>query len=154
MFPALVAPPFLCGTSVKMDFLPLGSVRTDPMRQPNCLSDHVHTFYGAAASLHPEMTYQDMRASAGNSGNVVEDMSLYWHPSVYMYDSASGTYTLADLWFTSAFYVWETGHTTAFPEGFKCAPTASPLAPTPRLHIHRPTTVVRWCVPSQYDLIC
>ena len=39
---ALLAPPF-AGTSVKMDFLPLGSVRTDPLLSPTCLSDHVPT---------------------------------------------------------------------------------------------------------------
>lgn len=33
-------------TSIKMDFLPLGDVRTDPIINPTCLSDHVHTFYG------------------------------------------------------------------------------------------------------------
>ena len=57
------------GTSSKMDFLPLGAVRTDPLLNPTCLSDHVHTFYGAAASLRPETTYDDMRAATLSSGN-------------------------------------------------------------------------------------
>ena len=34
-------------TSIKMDFLPLADVRTDPIINPTCLADHVHTFYGA-----------------------------------------------------------------------------------------------------------
>ena len=33
-------------TSMKMDFLPLADVRTDPIISPTCLADHVHTFYG------------------------------------------------------------------------------------------------------------
>ena len=28
------------------DILPVGHVRTDAILQKNCLSDHVHTFYG------------------------------------------------------------------------------------------------------------
>ena len=28
------------GTSVKMDFMSLGAVRTDPLLNPTCLSDH------------------------------------------------------------------------------------------------------------------
>ena len=113
------------GTSVKMDFLPLGSVRTDPLLNPTCLSDHVHTFYGAAASLRPETTYDDMRAAMGNSGNVEENKSLYWHPSVYMVEPSTGEHTLADIWFASAYYVWETGSTQAFPNGFNMIARAS-----------------------------
>ena len=33
-------------TSMKMDFIPSGDVRSDPIKNQNCLSDHVHTFYG------------------------------------------------------------------------------------------------------------
>ena len=65
---------------MKMDFLPLGDVRTDPIINPTCLSDHVHTFYGAQR-MRPETTYEDLRSADGNSGNVVENKSLYWHPT-------------------------------------------------------------------------
>ena len=105
-------------TSVKMDFLPLGHVRTDPLLNPTCLSDHVHTFYGVNASLRPSTTYSEMRAANGNSGNVEENKSLYWHPTVYKYDPATGLYEIAPIWFASAYYVWETGQPTAFPNGF------------------------------------
>ena len=70
------------GVSSKMDFLPLAHVRTDPIVVPQCLSDHVHTYYGATASLRPETTYEDLMAAKGNSGNVKENLSLYWHPTV------------------------------------------------------------------------
>ena len=43
---------------------------------------------------------------------------MYWHPSVYMHDKTKGTYELADIWFGSSYYVWETGSATAFPNGF------------------------------------
>jgi len=106
-------------TSSKMDFLPLANVRTDPIINPGCLSDHVHTFYGAAASLRPETTYDDLRAADETSGNVKENKSLYWHPTVYMFDSETGIYTAADIWFASAYYVWQTGQPRAFPKGFQ-----------------------------------
>ena len=113
------------GTSSKMDFLPLGAVRTDPLLNPTCLSDHVHTFYGAAASLRPETTYDDMRAATLSSGNVEENKSLYWHPTIYEYDRSTGVYRKAPIWFASAYYIWETGATTAFPDGLKMIARAS-----------------------------
>ena len=106
------------GTSIKMDFLPFGSARTDPLLNPTCLSDHVHTFYGAKLSVRPETTYADMRAAPENSGNTVDNMSLYWHPTVYRHDKTNGVYKQADIWFGSSYYVWETGQATAFPNGF------------------------------------
>jgi len=106
------------GTSIKFDFLPLGDVRTDPIVYPTCLSDHVHTFYGAS-SIMPGTTYDDLRSAYGNSGNVEENLSLYWHPTVYSYDPDSGIYTKDEIYFTSAYYIWKTGEATAFPDGFK-----------------------------------
>lgn len=101
-----------------MDFLPLGDVRTDPIINPTCLSDHVHTFYGASV-IRPETTYEKLRLAYGNSGNVVENKSLYWHPTVYSFDPDSGVYTIDEIHFSSAYYIWETGAATAFPDGFK-----------------------------------
>ena len=85
---------------------------------PTCLSDHVHTYYGAAVTPRPETTYEDMRAATGNSGLVEENKSLYWHPSIYKLDKATGVYTMANIWFASAYYIWKTGATRAFPNGF------------------------------------
>ena len=117
-------------TSVKMDFLPLAEVRTDPLLNPTCLSDHVHTFYGAAASLRPETTYAEMRSATENSGSVVENKSLYWsvtpplpipvpssaprvrrvagprprHPTIYRVNN--GMYEKVPIYFFTAYYVW------------------------------------------------
>lgn len=89
-FFAMLVP--VIGTASKMDFLPLAHVRTDPVTDPsNCkgkpgVSSHVHTFYGAAASLRPSTSFGEMRAACGNSGNVDDNKSLYWHPTIYRFD--------------------------------------------------------------------
>ena len=58
----------------RVDYLPVGSVRTDAIINQECVSDHVHTFYGPAL-LRPEVTYNDLISSdiSINSGNVVEN---------------------------------------------------------------------------------
>jgi len=113
-------------TSVKIDFLPGANVRTDPLvtAQPQCVSDHIHTFYGAVDqhTVRPTATYGDLRRMLGNTGIVAEDKSLYWHPTIYRRTrSASGQprYVISDIWFASSYYVWDTGAVRAFPSGFK-----------------------------------
>lgn len=122
-------------TSSKMDFLPLGHVRTDPVTdRARCdgaagLSPHVHTFYGAAASLRPDTSWDEMRNACGNSGNVDDNKSLYWHPTIYRFDKSTGLYHIEDIYFASAYYVWRTPgedwgpdkdmQTKAFPDGFQ-----------------------------------
>lgn len=106
------------GTSMKIDYLPLGDVRTDPIINPDCLSDHVHTFYGAN-KLRPETTYQDLRNANGASGNVAENLSLYWHPAVYEIDPDTGIHRKITIDMGSTYYIWNTGQATAFPDGFK-----------------------------------
>ena len=63
-----------------MEYLPIGHVRTDPILSRECLSDHVHTFYGPPL-LHPSVTSEEMRsarrAHKTTSGNVLENQSLY-----------------------------------------------------------------------------
>ena len=84
----LVVPMMVDSTSVKMDFLSAGVVRTDPLMYSeigDCLSDHVHRYYGAVSdkTMRPEVTYEDLRNADGNSGNVEENLSLYWNPAIY-----------------------------------------------------------------------
>jgi len=105
-------------TSMKMDYLPLGDVRTDPIINPDCLSNHVHTFYGAA-KMRPETTYDDLLNADANSGNVVENMSLYWHPTVYEVHPDTNVHSKVDIYFASTYYIWTTGEAKAFPDGFK-----------------------------------
>ena len=54
-----------------------------------------------------------------NTGNVEENKSLYWHPTVYRYDRETDTYNRAVMAQSSAYYVWKTGETRAFPNGFR-----------------------------------
>ena len=113
-------------TSFKMDFLSSGTVRTDPLmfsQIGNCLSDHVHRFYGATSprTMRPDVTYEDLRIATGNTGNVEENKSLYWNPAIYQIKNPNGakTFELVDIWFASAYYVFRTNKATAFPSGLK-----------------------------------
>ena len=78
------------------DFLPVGHVRTDAIINRDCLSDHVHTFYGPPL-LYPQVTFEDLRNSDPtlSSGNIEENLSLYWHPAVY-HVAADGKKTLQE----------------------------------------------------------
>jgi len=113
------------GTSFKMDFLPSGDVRTDPIISQTCLNDHVHTFYGANVLPYPDLTYNELVSvsDTDNTCNVKENKSLYWYPTVYNYDRNSGIYTRDEIGQTSSYYIWsnedEDGTTKAFPEGFR-----------------------------------
>lgn len=121
-----VVPKIVDATSFKMDFLSSGTVRTDPLmfsQIGNCLSDHVHRFYGATSSrtMRPDVTYQDLRSAKGNTGNVEENKSLYWNPAIYQIKNPNGekTFELVDIWFASAYYLFRTNQAKAFPNGLK-----------------------------------
>ena len=45
----------------------------------------VFRFYGAVSdkTMRPEASYSDLREADGNSGNVEENLSLYWNPALY-----------------------------------------------------------------------
>ena len=130
MFLVLLMTPFLPlfvkATSFKMDFLSSGTVRTDPLmfsQIGNCLSDHVHRFYGATSprTMRPDVSFQDLRGASGNTGNVEENKSLYWNPAIYQVKNPNGdkTFEIVDVWFASAYYVFRTGQTKTFPSGLK-----------------------------------
>ena len=109
-------------TSIKMDYLPSGHVRTDPIITQTCLSDHVHTFYGPNILPYPDVTFSELDATTPDqlTGNVEENKSLYWHPSVYRYDRRSRTYTRDTIGQSSAYYIWENSQRPrAFPAGFR-----------------------------------
>ena len=114
---------FARATSSKMDYLPLAHLRVDPMDEVPCVSDHVHTFYGANVRVRPDVSFEEMRGADESSGNVLENGSLYWHPSVYEVSvDAAGRpreYRKAPIWFGSSYYIFPTGETRAFPPGFK-----------------------------------
>lgn len=124
-------PTLVSATSIKMDFLPSAHVRTDPIITQTCLSDHVHTFYGAQ-NVRPEVTHDDLVSmpKTQNTGNVLENMSLYWHPSIYSYSPNTDTYTRQDIFYASAYYIWDQRQQVrAFPNGFRMIAGMNPNAP-------------------------
>lgn len=137
---------FSAGTSSKMDFLALGHVRTDPIVNEKCFSDHVHTFYGPNVSLAPSTTYKDLRAAKGSTGNAKENLSLYWHPSIYKL--VNGVYTLVNTWFATAYYIWDTGKAKAFPDGFKMIASAARNPLGTRWHFDCDGVQVNWTHPN------
>ena len=66
--------------------------------------------------LHSRLTGTEV---SENTRNVEENKSLYWHPTVYKYNRDTDTYTRDIMAGSSAYYVWETGKTFAFPDGFQ-----------------------------------
>ena len=114
-----------------LNSLPVGHVRTDPIINQTCLSDHVHTFYGPQR-VRPETDYNSLISSTveANTGNVEENKSLYCHPTVYSYDRSTGIYTRDVMAQTSAYYIWENDvNTRAFPNGFKMIAGLNPDDP-------------------------
>ncbi len=109
--------------------LPIGHGRVDPILSYDCPSDHVHTFYGPQSGVDPrridvndplELHSRLVNTPVSeNTGNVEENKSMYWHPTVYKYDKNTGTYKRDIMAQSSAYYVWDTGQTTAFPNGFQ-----------------------------------
>ena len=131
LFLLLAGPLMVQSTSFKMDFLSSGTVRTDPLKfseSGECLSDHVHRFYGAVSprTMRPGVTFQDLRAAPGNTGNVEENKSLYWNPVIYkvVNQNADRTFQIVDVWFASAYYVFRTGQAKTFPSGLKMKASA------------------------------
>ena len=89
---ALVAVEHAETTSMKIDYLRLTNVRTDPITDPDGLSPHVHSYYGASEAA-PSTTYEKLRVAAGNTGNVEENKSLYWHPTIYRFHNGRSTFS-------------------------------------------------------------
>ncbi len=109
-------------TSMKIDYLRMTDARVDPIVNPGTPSGHVHRFFGAQA-VSTTTTYEDLRAAPGNTGNVEENLSLYWHPAIYRVEHNSNNqdlvYRLQETSQFSTYYIWPTGETRAFPDGFK-----------------------------------
>ena len=103
--------------------LPIGDARVDPILSDKCVSDHVHTFYGPQSAVDPRAGILDTLAASTTvgelTGNVEENRSIYWHPTVYKYIRDEDTYKRDVIAQTSAYYIFETGKTTAFPKGFR-----------------------------------
>ncbi|CAB9526031.1 expressed unknown protein [Seminavis robusta] len=131
MFPRALALLLTLGSAASfpvkwcLDYKPIGHVRTDPIINPACLSDHVHTFYGPGR-LRPETTIADLEATpiSETSGQVVDNKSLYWHPTVYKVDTdpvtSIKTYTRSMISSTTTYYRFDDtrrAEVVPFPKG-------------------------------------
>lgn len=115
-----------------------GHARTDPILSQECVSDHVHTFYGPQL-FHPNTTAKDLRNSDPKHSTSVykENKSLYWHPTIYKVgrDKATNanTYELANISFSGPYYRWDKDaplpRVEAFPEGFQMIAGMDPDLP-------------------------
>mmetsp|Transcript_10674 Transcript_10674/g.22592 ORF Transcript_10674/g.22592 Transcript_10674/m.22592 type:complete len:491 (-) Transcript_10674:97-1569(-) len=72
---------------------PLVTARLDPIVNPGQCSSHVHSVFGAA-SFGDTITDADLMDPIETSGNVVPNRSLYWAPSMYIYDPSTALYHL------------------------------------------------------------
>jgi len=115
-----------------------GHARTDPILSQDCVSDHVHTFYGPQL-FHPSTTNEDLRNSDPRFSTSVyeENKSLYWHPTIYKVGedptTSEPTYEIVDISFSCPYYRWDRDAPApaveAFPEGFQMIAGMDPTLP-------------------------
>jgi len=80
----------------------LVDTRLDPLVNPGTCSGHVHSIYGNAqfgATIHPDMFEDDDWRNAEGKENqttseLIPNLSLYWAPSLYIWDEGSQKYHL------------------------------------------------------------
>lgn len=72
---------------------PLVDTRLDPIVNPGTCSSHVHSVFGAA-SFGKSISNADLQSSVETSSNVQPNKSLYWAPSMYLYDPHSELFYL------------------------------------------------------------
>ena len=81
---------------------PLVDVRLDPIVNPDTCSSHVHSVFGAA-SFGKTISDADLQNSIETSSNVLPNKSLYWAPSMYIFDPHSQLYNLVPT-YARAYY--------------------------------------------------
>lgn len=113
------------GAAFAPQFLPLTTVRADPIVTPGRASGHVHQVYGGNAFKKDEMSYDDARAATCNTSPFVEDQSNYWTNALYR-ANPDGSFTLVPTRQLNVYY--KTPDTQEllqqvepFPENFRMA---------------------------------
>ena len=99
---------------------PLIDVRLDPIVNPGTCSSHMHSVFGAA-SFGKNISIYDLQSSVPTSSNVSPNKSLYWSPSMYIYDPRSKMFYLIPT-YARAYYRFNDiylHHTKAFPKNFR-----------------------------------
>jgi len=72
--------------------------RIDPILNPGTIGTHMHNFMGAG-NVDQSSTFSSLREAScssmgrANGNPIVEDRSIYWHPSLYVKNNA-GKYVM------------------------------------------------------------
>lgn len=81
---------------------PLMDTRLDPIVNPNECSSHVHSVFGAT-SFGKTVTPDDLEGDIETSNNVEPDLSMYWAPSLYIWNPADKLYYIVPT-FSRVYY--------------------------------------------------
>lgn len=81
---------------------PLMDTRLDPIVTPNQCSSHVHSVFGAA-SFGKTVTRSDLEGDIETSNNVEPNLSMYWAPSLYIWNPADKLYYIVPT-FSRVYY--------------------------------------------------
>jgi len=80
----------------------LTDARYDPIVNPGTCAGHVHSVYGSAA-FSDCVQLEDLVGPVETTSNVLDNLSMYWAPSLYIQDPATLLYHLVPS-FTRAYY--------------------------------------------------
>lgn len=81
---------------------PLMDTRLDPIVNPGRCSSHVHSVFGAA-SFGSTVERSDITGDVETSNNVEENKSMYWAPSLYIWNPSDKLYYLVPT-FSRVYY--------------------------------------------------
>ena len=99
----------------------LKQARIDPIVTPGKPSSHVHSLVGANGVSQDTTTADDLvRASNCTTSGLTADMSAYWAPTLYNYNSNNNTYSPLPLDYVNSYYLMRGDvKITAFPRGLQ-----------------------------------
>ncbi|KJZ74487.1 hypothetical protein HIM_06083 [Hirsutella minnesotensis 3608] len=97
----------------------LAMARMDPIVNPGDLSPHVHSIHGSSG-FSDNSSCSDLQAGECTSCRVKQDMSSYWHPSLYFKDADTGRFEVVEqVGGMLAYYLLYGQNIKAFPDGFR-----------------------------------
>ena len=94
-------------TSMKIDFLTMADVRTDPIINPKVFQRTFIGFFGANVAA-PATQFKDLRNAKGNTGNIREQIPLLASIDLQI-RSQTEKFTMQNTSLFSSYYIWETG---------------------------------------------
>lgn len=99
----------------------LKQARIDPIVTPGKPSSHVHSLVGANGVSEDTTTADDLvEASNCTTSGLTSDMSAYWAPTLYNYNSNNDTFSPQPLDYVNTYYLMRGNvNITAFPRGLQ-----------------------------------